>query len=74
MTALLDTHVLIWWLNGGDRLSVAHREMIAQSNAEVALLMSDISLWEVATLKGLGRIGLTLPLRTWMLGLVTTVV
>ncbi|MDE0104774.1 MAG: type II toxin-antitoxin system VapC family toxin [Bryobacterales bacterium] len=66
MTALLDTHVLIWWLNGSDRLSPAQREIIGQANAEAPLLVSDISLWEVATLHSLGRIHVTTPLRTWL--------
>ena len=57
---------MIWWINGGDRLSAAHREIIAQANAEAPLLVSDISLWEVATLNSLGRIRLTLLLRTWL--------
>ena len=57
---------MIWRINGGDRLSAAHREIIAQANAEAPLLVSDISLWEVATLNCLGRIRLTLPLRIWL--------
>ena len=57
---------MIRWLNGGDRLSEAHREIIAQANAEAPLLVSDIWLWEVATLNSLGRIRLTLPLRIWL--------
>jgi len=30
------------------------------------LLVSDISLWEIATLHALGRIRLALPLRDWL--------
>ena len=30
------------------------------------VLVSDISLWEVATLASLGRIELTIPLRQWL--------
>ena len=66
MTALLDTHVLVWWLNGSDRLSSAQREVVASASAESPLLVSEISLWEVATLHSLGRIELTIPLRSWL--------
>ena len=66
MTALLDTHVFIWWLNDRDRLSPAQREVVATVAPESPLLVSDISLWEVATLHGLGRIRLSLPLREWL--------
>ncbi len=66
MTALLDTHVLIWWLNDSNRLSPAQQEVVASASAESPLLVSDISLWEVATLHSLGRIQLTIPLRAWL--------
>ena len=66
MTALLDTHVLIWWPNDRSRLSPDQQEAVGSASAESPLLVSDISLWEVATLHGLGRIRLTLPLREWL--------
>lgn len=66
MTALLDTHILIWWLNDVSRLSPEQREVIESARADSPLLVSDISLWEVATLYDLGRIRLTVPLREWL--------
>ena len=66
MTALLDTHILIWWLNDSNRLSPAQQEVVASASAESPLLVSDISIWEVATLHSLGRIQLTIPLRAWL--------
>ncbi len=66
MTALLDTHVLVWWLNDRRRLSAAQRAAAASADAGSPLLVSDISLWEVATLHSLGRIRLTIPLREWL--------
>lgn len=66
MTALLDTHILIWWLNDVSRLSPEQREVIESASADSPLLVSDISLWEVATLYDLGRIRLTVPLREWL--------
>ncbi|MCY3624272.1 MAG: type II toxin-antitoxin system VapC family toxin [Gammaproteobacteria bacterium] len=66
MTCLLDTHILIWWLNDGVRLSPAQHEVLSKADAESPLVVSDISLWEVATLWGLGRIQLSLPLREWL--------
>ena len=66
MRALLDTHVLIWWLNDPGRLSSRQRTVVATASRESPLLVSDISLWEVATLHRLGRIVLTLPLREWL--------
>ena len=66
MTFLLDTHVLIWWLDDSGRLSPAQHEAVATADPHSPLLVSDISLWEIATLYSLGRIRLSLPLREWL--------
>ena len=66
MIALLDTHVLIWWLQGGGPLSPAQRRVMNAADADSPLRVSDISLWEVATLHSLGRIQLSIPLREWL--------
>ena len=66
MTVLLDTHVLIWWLQGDGPLSVEQRRVLGAADGDSPLRVSDISLWEIATLHSLGRIRLTLPLREWL--------
>ena len=66
MTALLDTHILIWCFNNLNQLSPGQQEVIASASAQSPLLVSDISLWEVATLQRVGRIQLTIPLRAWL--------
>lgn len=66
MTALLDTHVLIWWLQGDGPLSAAQQQVLDAADRDSPLRVSDISLWEIATLHSLNRIRLTLPLRDWL--------
>ena len=66
MTALLDTHILIWWLDRSAQLSPAQQELLSAADPGSPLLVSDISLWEIATLFSLGRIQLALPLRDWL--------
>ena len=66
MKALLDTHILLWWHEDRGRLSRDQQEVIAAADADSPLLISDISLWEVAMLHSLGRIRLTIPLREWL--------
>ena len=66
MKALLDTHILIRWLNDRSQLSSPQRQVIETADADFPLLVSDISLWEVATLHSLGRIRLSIPLREWL--------
>ena len=66
MTALLDTHVLIWWLQGDGPLSPEQRRVLEAAGPDSPLRVSDISLWEIATLHSLRRIRLSLPLREWL--------
>ena len=66
MIALLDTHILIWWLTDMTQLSEAQREVVKSASPDGPVHVSDISLWEVATLHSLGRIRLALPLRDWL--------
>ena len=66
MAALLDTHVLIWWLNDRTRLSPRQRDVVEAATGDAPVHVSDISLWEVAMLQSLGRIRLALPLRVWL--------
>ena len=47
MRILLDTHALLWWLAGSDRLSAVARRAIADESQEV--LVSAASAWEIAS-------------------------
>lgn len=51
---LLDTHALLWWLAGNERLSSAARGAIADHANDV--LVSAASAWEIATKYRLGRL------------------
>jgi PIN domain nuclease of toxin-antitoxin system len=64
--ALLDTHVLLHWLEHGKRLSRQQKRIIDRCGPQNPLLVASITLWEIATLYELGRIRLRLPLRDWL--------
>jgi len=66
MRLLLDTHVLLWWLNDAGRLSAGQQKALGRAEEKSPLLVSDISLWEVAMLHNLDRIRLDIPLREWL--------
>jgi PIN domain nuclease of toxin-antitoxin system len=51
---LLDTHTLLWALEGGQRLSQRAREEILKLENEV--LVSIASAWEMAIKKSLGKL------------------
>jgi PIN domain nuclease of toxin-antitoxin system len=59
MRVLLDTHALIWFLEGDERLSGRARETIAQDDNEV--LVSIVSLWEMSIKHSLGKLELGQP-------------
>ena len=63
MTLLLDTHVLLWWQAGGERLS--RTATAAIEDAEL-IYVSPLTFWEVATLRRLGRVGLDRDLGSWV--------
>ena len=59
--------MLVWWLEGHDRLPPEHAEIIDEAAATGGeLWVSAISLWEVAMLVSLGRLQLLRPLREWL--------
>jgi PIN domain nuclease of toxin-antitoxin system len=66
MSYLLDTHVLVRWVNGGGGLSRRQRAVLDRVSEGPPLAVADISLWEVAMLVSLGRLRLALPLREWL--------
>lgn len=60
MRALLDTHVLLWWLTDSQRLSTAARELLADATSD--LLWSAASTWEMGIKVALGKLSLPEPL------------
>ena len=51
---LLDTHALLWWLDGDERLSPDAREAIADSSNLV--MVSPATAWEITTKHRLGKL------------------
>ena len=66
MKELLDTHIVLWWFEDGKRLSRRQVRLLRRRDPDRPLLVSDISLWEIATLVERGRVRLSLPLREWL--------
>lgn len=56
MTSLLDTHTFLWFINDSPQLSVDAKNLL---EADVDLLLSIASLWEIAIKVSIGK--LTLP-------------
>jgi PIN domain nuclease of toxin-antitoxin system len=63
---LLDTHIVLWWFSDGGDLSRRQRRVLDGASSDAPLLVSDISLWEIAQLHQRERIRLDMPLREWL--------
>jgi PIN domain nuclease of toxin-antitoxin system len=54
MRLLLDTHTLLWWLDGDRRMSKRARTLVGRDTNEV--LVSAASAWEISTKWRLGKL------------------
>ena len=62
-SVLLDTHTLLWWQAGSDRLSGRARRLI---DGAPRLFLSAISVWELAMLVDHGTVALDRPTQIWV--------
>lgn len=63
---LLDTHAWVWWVQGDARLGRHIIQQLDELPADDRPAISDISLWEVATLASLGRLEFPGTLESWL--------
>ena len=54
MRILLDTHAVVWYLDGNEKLLPNHRHLIVDSRNDV--FVSTASLWELAIKISIGRL------------------
>ncbi|TGG93587.1 type II toxin-antitoxin system VapC family toxin [Natronospirillum operosum] len=65
---VLDTHVLVWWVNGSGQLSLNAKNAIEDERVseEGLVLVSAISAWEIAMLVRADRLTLTMSVDDWL--------
>jgi PIN domain nuclease of toxin-antitoxin system len=56
MRLLLDTHVLLWWLDRSDRLNARHQALIEAGETEP--WVSAASIWELSIKMSKGRLSI----------------
>ena len=66
MRLLLDTHTLLWWLDGDRRLSRRARTAIADEGNQI--FVSAASAWELSTKARLGKLAGALDVATDVAG------
>ena len=64
MNLLLDTHVLIWWLEKSQRLGARSRKTLLSSSTRP--VVSAVSIWEISIKVAIGRLTLADPPETWV--------
>lgn len=63
MTLLLDTHVVHWWSAEPDRISKPAAAALAEADE---LAVADVSWFELAWMAQHERIGISIPVRSWL--------
>lgn len=65
---VLDTHALLWWVNGDSSLSPLALEAIEHERqaGDGQILISAISAWEIALLVHKGRLSLSMNTDDWL--------
>lgn len=65
---VLDTHILLWWVNGCGELSNAAKRAIDQERKakDGSLVVSSISVWEIAMLVQHERLVLGTDIEAWL--------
>lgn len=63
---LLDTHTLIWWLKGSDKLSIKAKKAILEAQKENSIYVSSITIWEICMLAKNGEIGFGIDIGDWI--------
>jgi len=64
MRILLDTNVLLWFIADDDQLKHDHREII--ENTDNNIIVSIISLWEIAIKLNIGRLSLDVSFESFL--------
>jgi len=64
MRVLVDTHVFLWWVEGGRALPAKARATLTDQDNEC--LFSLVSVWELAIKTGLGKLKLAVPVQRYV--------
>lgn len=63
---VLDTHALLWWVDGSRELSRRARRHIDSLAETAEIHVSSISCWEIGMLAAKGRLELAMPAGEWI--------
>ncbi|NEP09622.1 MAG: type II toxin-antitoxin system VapC family toxin [Symploca sp. SIO2C1] len=61
----IDTHVWLWWLHTPEQLSERSRTLLTIGENQNTLIVSAISVWEIALKHSAGKLPLPLSVNEW---------
>ncbi len=62
---VLDTHIWLWWLHDPGKLSADADRLIQQEQVSGTLVISAISVWEVAVKVQSGKLAIPMDINRW---------
>jgi len=64
---VLDTHVLVWWIDSPTKLSPKVQKLIEKTiKKEEKIIVSSISIWEISLLVKKGKLGFAIDINSWL--------
>ncbi len=63
---VLDTHTWIWFIDNPSLIPKRSKQLIEKSQAEKQIHISSISVWEIYTLEGKGRLNFKIEAVEWV--------
>lgn len=69
---ILDTHIFVWMITEKNKLNKNIQEIITQNVPGHRILISAITVWEIAMLVQKGRLQFTIPVKPWIEKALTT--
>ena len=62
---VIDTHAWLWWLHDPSRLSPLARTSLFSEEKQGIIIISAISVWEIAVKLQLGKLTLPMDIHAW---------
>lgn len=63
---LLDTHAWFWWVQDPIRIPLKTRRRLEEEEEDGSLLVSAVSVWEIALKTSIGKLELPMDVRSWV--------
>lgn len=63
---LLDTHAWLWWVQDPDRIPAPLRRRIQEEEEAGGILVSVVSVWEIALKCSIGKLELPMDVKSWV--------